>query len=36
MEQTAWLPVQHREGFWTALLDAQTGAPFAYLPLDPY
>jgi hypothetical protein len=35
-EQAGWLPVQNRWGFWTALVDARTGYPFHYLPLDPY
>jgi hypothetical protein len=36
VEHTAWLPVQHRRGFWTALVDTRTGYPFDYLDLDPY
>ena len=31
-----WLPVQHRWGFWTALIDAKTEEPLQYLPIDPY
>jgi hypothetical protein len=31
-----WLPVKHKKGFWTALLDPATGEPVDYLPLDPY
>jgi len=31
-----WLPVHHRFGFWTALIDAKTGYPVKYLPIDPY
>ncbi|MCC7257613.1 MAG: hypothetical protein IT486_04525 [Gammaproteobacteria bacterium] len=31
-----WLPVRHRNGFWTALVDAGSGRPVDYLPLDPY
>jgi len=31
-----WLPVHHRFGFWTALIDAKTGYPVKYLPFDPY
>lgn len=31
-----WLPVHHRFGFWTAIIDAQTGNPLKYLPIDPY
>jgi hypothetical protein len=35
-EQLRWLPVKHKSGFWTALLDAQTWQPVGYLPIDPY
>lgn len=35
-EDLRWLPVHHRFGFWTALLDAKTGYPVKYLPIDPY
>ncbi len=31
-----WLPVKHRRGFWTALLDLQTAKPVAYIAIDPY
>lgn len=31
-----WLPVKHRRGFWTVLIDRQTGYPVRYLPIDPY
>lgn len=31
-----WLPVHHRFGFSTAILDAATGYPLKYLPIDPY
>jgi hypothetical protein len=31
-----WVPVKHRKGFWTALLDPQTGRPVDYIPIDPY
>lgn len=31
-----WLPVRHRHGFWTALIDADSGRPVDYLPIDPY
>jgi hypothetical protein len=36
VEQLAWLPVKHRTGFWTALLDRDTGRPVDWLPVDPY
>lgn len=31
-----WLPVKHIKGFWTVLLDPDTGRPERWLPLDPY
>ena len=31
-----WLPVHHRKGFWTALIDSESGKPLAYIDLDPY
>lgn len=31
-----WLPVHHRFGFYTALIDAESGYPVKYLPIDPY
>lgn len=31
-----WLPVKHRRGFWTALIDLNDGRPVRYLPIDPY
>ncbi len=31
-----WLTVHHTRGFWTALVDASTGLPVSYLPIDPY
>ncbi|HKQ15415.1 MAG TPA: TfpX/TfpZ family type IV pilin accessory protein [Steroidobacteraceae bacterium] len=36
IEKLVWVPVKHRRGFWTALLDAETGRPVYWLPLDPY
>lgn len=33
---TRWLPVKHKKGFWTALIDERSGLPVDYLPLDPY
>ena len=35
-ERVLWLPVHHRKGFWTALIDRQTGKPVGYAPVDPY
>lgn len=31
-----WLPVKHARGFWTALIDPQSGQPVDYVPIDPY
>jgi hypothetical protein len=31
-----WLPVKHRTGFWTAIIDRNTGRPLTYINLDPY
>jgi hypothetical protein len=28
--------VKHTRGFWTALIDLETGYPVKYLPIDPY
>lgn len=36
VEKLAWLPVKHRSGFWTVLLDTDTGRPVRWLPVDPY
>jgi hypothetical protein len=35
-EDLGWLPVKHTRGFWTALVDRDTGYPVKYLPIDPY
>jgi hypothetical protein len=34
--QFGWLPVKHRTGFWTALVDSNTAQPLVYFNLDPY
>lgn len=34
--QLGWLPVKHRTGFWTAIIDRNTGRPLTYINLDPY
>jgi hypothetical protein len=34
--QLGWLPVKHRTGFWTAIIDRSTGLPLTYINLDPY
>jgi len=31
-----WLPVRHSKGFWTVLLDPDSGRPMQWLPIDPY
>ena len=35
-EDFGWVPVKHTKGFWTALMDRETGYPVKYLPVDPY
>jgi hypothetical protein len=35
-ERLRWLPVAARLGFWTALVDYESGKPVAYAKLDPY
>lgn len=35
-ERLRWLPVRHRGGFWTVLVDLDSGQPVRYLPIDPY
>jgi hypothetical protein len=35
-ERLRWLPVRHRKGFWTVLIDNDTGRPVEYFALDPY
>ena len=30
-ERLRWLPVRHRKGFWTALIDIETGKPVRYV-----
>ncbi len=35
-EQLRWLPVKSRTGFWTALINAESGQPVKYLAFDPY
>lgn len=31
-----WLPVHHRRGFWTAIIDPANGRPLAWAAVDPY
>jgi hypothetical protein len=35
-ERLLWMPVMHKSGFWTVLLDSDTGQPVSWLPVDPY
>jgi hypothetical protein len=35
-DELRWVPVKHKQGFWTALLDTKTWQPLEYLPVDPY
>jgi hypothetical protein len=35
-QQVGYLPVRHRAGFWTALIDIETGKPVRYVAVDPY
>jgi hypothetical protein len=35
-ENARWLPVHHRKGFWTAIIDGASGRPLSYAPVDPY
>jgi hypothetical protein len=35
-ERIGTLPVRHRNGFWTALIDTVSGLPVRYVPIDPY
>jgi hypothetical protein len=36
VQRLRWLPVHHRLGFWTALIDVDAGRPVAYVDQDPY
>jgi hypothetical protein len=36
VERIRWLPVRHVKGFWTVLIDIDTGRPVEYFALDPY
>jgi hypothetical protein len=36
VERLIWMPVMHKSGFWTVLLDSNTGQPVSWLPVDPY
>jgi hypothetical protein len=34
--ELGWLPLEHRTGSWTAVIDRHTGQPLTYINLDPY
>lgn len=36
VERLRWLPIVARLGFWTALVDVETGKPVSYARVDPY
>jgi hypothetical protein len=36
VERLRWLPIGSPKGFWTVLLDIETGRPLTYIPVDPY
>ncbi|HET9446088.1 MAG TPA: TfpX/TfpZ family type IV pilin accessory protein [Steroidobacteraceae bacterium] len=36
VERLVYMPVMHKDGFWTVLLDSDTGQPVSWLPVDPY
>jgi hypothetical protein len=36
VEKLRWLPVSTRGGFWTAIVDYDTGEPLRYFEFDPY
>ncbi|MDY6946734.1 MAG: TfpX/TfpZ family type IV pilin accessory protein [Pseudomonadota bacterium] len=34
--QLRWLPIRGTRSFWTVLIDADSGRPLSYIPIDPY
>lgn len=34
--QLRWMPIRGTRSFWTVLVDANSGRPLAYIPIDPY
>jgi len=36
VERLLWMPVMHKSGFWTVLLDCDIGQPVSWLPVDPH
>ena len=35
-DRIRWVPAHHSQGFWTTLIDNETGKPVGYVPFDPY
>ena len=35
-ERLRWVPISTRAGFWTALLDIDSGLPMGWVDYDPY
>jgi hypothetical protein len=35
-ERLRWVPISTRRGFWTALIDSESGLPVGYVEYDPY
>ena len=35
-DRIRWVPAHHSKGFWTALIDIDSGKPVGYIDLDPY
>jgi hypothetical protein len=36
VDRIRWVPAHHAKGFWTALIDLDSGRPVGYVDLDPY
>lgn len=34
--QLRWMPIRGTRSYWTVLVDAGSGQPLAYIPVDPY
>jgi len=35
-DRVRWVPAHHSRGFWTALIDIDSGKPVGYVDFDPY
>ena len=35
-DRIRWVPAHHSQGFWTALIDIESGKPIGYVDFDPY